>query len=251
MRKIADAVREIVDHDPALKTGLAQGLMNMSQVARHIHSTVEARTQKSVQLGAITMALSRLRSELPALAEESDIRLADRITVQRGLAVLTFPNTARVHAGLLELQDRMRAGRRYLTVTEGIREITLILEEAMLAHVEETITERPSRTARGIASLSVSLTEENLAEPGVLYRLLQPLALQGINLAEVASTTKEFHVYLVEEQVMLAMESLYGAFPGHSARSSAHSARPSAHSARSPGAEGGGRPTPKTGPTRS
>ena len=107
----------------------------------------------------------------------------------------------------------MRAGHRYLTVTEGIREITLIIEEAVLANVERTVAERPSRIVRGIASLSVSLTEENLAEPGVLYRLLQPLALQGINLAEVASTTKEFHVYLEEEQVMIAMESLYGAFP--------------------------------------
>ncbi len=212
MIKIADAVREIVDHDPALKTGLAQKLMNLSQVARHIHSTVEARTHKSVQLSAITMALSRLRTELPPFEVKPDLGLADRITVQRGLVVLTFPNTARVQSGLLRLQERIREARRYLTITEGIREITLIVEQAMLEGVHEAVGERPARIARGIASLSVSLSEDNLASPGVLYRLLQALALQGINLAEVASTTTEFHVYLAENDVMLALDSLHGAF---------------------------------------
>ncbi|MDA0328254.1 MAG: hypothetical protein O2958_04510 [Gemmatimonadetes bacterium] len=212
MIKVADAVRDVVDNDPALKTGLAQDLLNLTKVARHIHSTVEARTQKSVQLGAITMALSRLRSDLPSFEAASKLRLADRITVQRGLVVLTFPNTDRVHTGLLKLQEKIRGARRYLTITEGIREITLIIEQAMLDSVAESVGERPARVARNIASLSVSLTEANLSEPGVLYRLLQPLALQGVALAEVASTTKEFHVYLAERDVMLALDSLYGAF---------------------------------------
>lgn len=213
MIKVADAVREIVDHDPALKNGLAQKLMNLSQVARHIRSTVEARTHKPVQLGAITMALSRLRDELAPLDAGPPLRLADRITVQRGLVVLTFPNAPQVHAGLLELQERMRRARRYLTITEGIREITLIVEQSLLADVSETVPLQPSRTVRGVASLTVSLTERNLVTPGVLYRLLQPLALQGVNLVEVASTTTEFHVYLTENDVMLAMDSLYAAFP--------------------------------------
>jgi hypothetical protein len=213
MIKVADAVREIVDNDPALKTGLAQKLLNLSQVARHIRSTVEARTHKPVQLGAITMALSRLRDELAPLEAVPPLRLADRITVQRGLVVLTFPNAPQVHAGLLELQRRVRQARRYLTITEGVREITLIIEQPLLADVRETVPLHPTRTVQGVASLTISLTERNLTTPGVLYRLLQPLALQGVNLVEVASTTTEFHVYLTEDDVMLALDSLYGAFP--------------------------------------
>ena len=212
MRKIADAVREIVDHDPSLKAGLAQKLMNLSQVARHIHSTVEARTQKPVQHGAITMALSRLRDELAPSEEGPALRLADRVTVQRGLVVLTYPNTVDAHDALLRLQERVRQDRRYLTITEGIREITVILEGTLLERAADTLDVRPVRTTRGVASLSVSLTEADLTSPGVLYRLLQPLALQGVNLVEVTSTTREFHVYLSEDDVMLALDSWYGAF---------------------------------------
>jgi hypothetical protein len=212
MKKIADSVREIVDNDPALKTGLAQNLMNLSQVARHIHTTVEARTQKKVQISAITMALSRLRSELPPFDADVGLHLADRITVQRSLVVLTFLNNSSVQSGLVGLQQKVREARGYLTITEGIREITLIIEKSMLSAVDSSMPDRAIRIARDIASLSISLTDENLAAPGVLYRLLQPLALQGINLAEVTSTTKEFHLYLAEGDILLALESLYGTF---------------------------------------
>jgi hypothetical protein len=212
MRKISDAVREIVENDPGLKAGLSQGLMNLSQVARHIHAAVEARTQKPVRTDAIAMSLSRLRAHLPALDDSPGLHLADRITVQRGLAVLTWPNTTRVLADLARLGEVLRTRGRYVTLTEGIREVTLIVEEASLDTVGDTVGAKPSRLSRGIASLSVSLTQENLATPGILYRLLQPLALQGVNLAEVASTTTEFHVYIDEADVLLALESLYATF---------------------------------------
>jgi len=195
-----------------LKTGLAQKLMNLSQVARYIRPTVEARTQKTVQLGAITMALSRIREELPSLDEGPRLRLAERVTVQRGLVILTYANVPQVQESLLELQSDVRSRRGYMTITEGVREITLIVEAEMAERALEVIPMRPTRISRGVASLSVSLSDANLETPGVLYRLLQPLALQGVNLDEVASTTTEFHVYLAEADVMLALDSWYAAF---------------------------------------
>jgi hypothetical protein len=212
MLKISDAVRGIVMGDPSLRTGLAQRLMNLTQVARHIRPAVEARTQKPVQIPAIAMSLSRLQAESPGLEGGPPLRLARRITVQRGLAVLTFPNTRRCQEGLLPLQGAIRRSRGYLTISEGVREITLIVEEGALPLVEEHVSERTSHVAQGVASLSVSLTPENLTTPGVLYRLLQPLALQGVNVAEVTSTTTEFHMYIRDSDVMLALDSLYAAY---------------------------------------
>ena len=212
MLKISDAVRDIILGDPGLRTVMAQRLLNLSQVARHIRPAVEARTQKGVQVSAIAMSLSRLQAELPGLEEGAPLRLARRITVQRGLAVLTFPNTRRCLEGLLPLQAAVRRRQGYLTISEGVREVTLILEEGARTLVDEHVPERASHVSSGVASLSVSLTRENLATPGVLYRLLQPLALQGVNVAEVTSTTTEFHIYIREPDVMLALDSLYAAF---------------------------------------
>ena len=154
------------------------------------------------------------REALPELDAGPPLRLADRITVQRGLAILTFPNTRRCQEGLQPLQELVRRTHGYLTISEGIREITLIVEGKTPEEVQGIVTERVSKVLTDIASLSVSLTAENLTTPGVLYRLLQPLALQGVNVAEVTSTTREFHMYIAEADVMLALESLYGAFGG-------------------------------------
>lgn len=214
MRKISDAVREIVEGDPGLRWGLAQRLMNLSSVARHIRAAVEARTQKPVRTSAIAMSLSRLQAELPDPREGPRLKLAGRITVHRGLAVLTFGNTRRCQEALPKLQERMRRAQGHLTISEGVREITLIVEEARIPLVEETVPERPDQVARGVASLSVGLTREQLGTPGVLYRLLQPLALLRVNVAEVTSTTTEFHIHIADSDVMLALDALYGAFGG-------------------------------------
>ena len=213
MLKISDAVRAIVLADPALHTALSQRILNLSQVARRIHTAVEARTQKGVQLAAVAMALSRLQSELPDVDAEPPLRLSRRITVQRDLAVLTYPNTPRVQEGLLSVQEGVRKSGGYLTISEGMREITLIVEGEHLTLARDRLPDRPTRVRPGVSSLVVGLTEENLATPAVLYRILQPLAIQGINLAEVTSTTREFHLYLADGDVMLALESLYSAFP--------------------------------------
>lgn len=214
MLKISDAVREIVEGDPGLRWGLAQRLMNLSAVARHIQAAVEARTQKPVQTTAIAMSLSRLQGELPDPGAGPHLALPGRVTVQRGLAVLTFANTRRCQAALPGLQERVRRVHGHFTISEGVREITLIVEEERIPLVEQAVPERAAQVARGVASLSVELTRAQLETPGVLYRLLQPLALLRINVAEVTSTTTEFHIHIAERDVMLALEALYGAFGG-------------------------------------
>jgi len=212
MITVAETVREIVTGNPELRMGMAKGLMNLSSVARYIHPAVEARAKKPVRASAIAMALSRLQEELPNLANTPTPKLGRKITVQRGLAVLTFPNTARCREGLLPLQAAVGKANGHLTISDGVREITVIVDQSALPLVKENVRERPAEKRTGIASLSVALTRENLSTPGVLYRLLEPLALQGMNVAEVTSTTTEFHIYISEEDVMLALESLDAAF---------------------------------------
>lgn len=212
MRTISDAVAHVVEANPWLRAGLALRLMNLSQVARYILPAVAARTQKEVRPSAVAMALSRLQPHLGRLEGGAFPALAERITVQRGLAVLTFANSRRCQAALPRLQEKTRERHGFLTVTEGIREITLIVAASGRDVALETLPDRPEREAGGVAGLSIALTDENLGTPGVLYRLLQPLALQGVNVVEVASTTREFHVYIDEDDVMLALDSLYATF---------------------------------------
>lgn len=214
MRKISDSVWGIVERDPGLQWGLAQRLLNLNGVARHIHAAVEADTQKPVRLSAIAMSLSRLQSEVADSGSGPRLQLANRITVQRGLAVLTFANTRRCQDALPRLQALVRPTHGHLTISEGVREITLIVEREWIPVVEETLPDGPHQIVRGVATLSIGLTRRQLDIPGVLYRLLQPLALLGINIAEVTSTTTEFHIHIDENDVTRALDGLFGTFGG-------------------------------------
>lgn len=212
MKKISDAVVEIVDANPDLRSGLVQGLLNLSRVARHILPLVEARTSKSVRPSAVAMALSRMQRRVQGELPVAMSGLAERVTVRRGLAVMTFGNTPECLAGLPALQELVRGRDGFLTVTEGVREVTLIVEEDHVPAVSPAVGAEPLRTAHGISGLSIGLTQEQLRTPGVLYRLLQPLAIQGINVAELASTTREFHIYIRDKDVMLALDSLFAMY---------------------------------------
>ncbi|HZT35449.1 MAG TPA: hypothetical protein VFA15_05995, partial [Nitrososphaera sp.] len=61
MRKIQDAVRDIVYGDEEALYALSKDYMNLSRYAKFIHKEVEERTTKDVKPAGIVVALSRLQ----------------------------------------------------------------------------------------------------------------------------------------------------------------------------------------------
>lgn len=213
MLKIADAVQEIIVQNDLLHFGFHHRLLNLSQVARFIRPLVEARTRKEVRKSAVLMSLSRLQSKFAENAPPSGSGLIlDKINIHSGLCSLTLLKTAESHRELNRLFNRVQKKQGFITITEGISEITVIIEEENFKHAREMLSEKPGHVHRNIASVGVKLKEEMLERPGVLYRLIQQVALQNISVIEVTSTATEFNIYLRERDVRLAFDSLYHRF---------------------------------------
>ncbi len=213
MRKVSEAVQAIVEANPTLQFGLHHRLLNLSQVARFICPLVAARVRKPVRPSAVLMSLSRLQRRWEAQQPAPQRRFQiDRINVQGGLCALTLPKQVTTLREMAELFGRVQQEGGYLTLTEGVSEVTVILEQRHLALVPEVLSVAPRRVYRNLAGLGVKFQEAYLATPGLLYQLLQQLALQNINVIEVASTTTEFNIYLDDRDVQLAFESLYNRF---------------------------------------
>ncbi len=213
MRKVSEAVQAIIEANPALQFGLHHRLLNLSQVARFICPLVEARVHKSVQPSAVLMSLSRLQrrweNQQPALQRRFRV---DRINVQGGLCALTLPKQLATLRELAELFGRVQQEGGYLTLTEGVSEVTVILEQRHMVFIPQVLHVIPRRVYRNLAGLGVKFQERYLETPGLLYQLLQQLALQNINVVEVASTTTEFNIYLDDRDVQLAFDSIYNRF---------------------------------------
>lgn len=213
MLKISDAVRDILSGHPFLSYTLHYKLLNLSQVARFIKPLVEARTQKEVAESAVLMSISRLQNRL---AEEAPFTLPefflDRVSIHSNLCSLTLVKSEAGHQALNKLFRLVHKQGGFLTITEGMSEITVILEDDHYAEARTFFAEKPRLEHRPIASVTAKFSKRYLQTPGLLYRILHQVTMQNINLIEVASTATEFSIFINQADVELAFDSIYRAF---------------------------------------
>jgi hypothetical protein len=212
MKSVADVLQTIVADSPFLEDGLAEGIINLSALARKLKPRVEAELMKEVSDAALVMALRRLGPELERQTRPAGglrHHLQD-LTVRSNLCELTFLKSDT----LLERQGRMLAevaGRpdRFVTFTRGVFEVTTIFDSILL-DVAEKIFSGETLVSRleNLAGITIRLTPETVYTPGVHYSILKQLALRGINVVEEVSTYTEYTIILERDLVDRAFSIL-------------------------------------------
>ena len=108
MLTISQAVEKIVKVKPFVVEALAEGLINISSLARQIQPLVEKLTDKSVKQGAIVMALNRMVPHLDQAVSSSLDQLLETlgdIIVRSNLTDYTFRNSSTIfesHGALMK-----------------------------------------------------------------------------------------------------------------------------------------------------
>ncbi len=213
MIRINDAIEELIQTNDFLAFGLHHDLLNLSQLARFLQPVIEARTLKEVQVSAIQMNLSRIKRRKQQLAPTplADFYI-DKINIHTDLISFTVAKSAQAHSDLNEVYNAIRKRGGFMTITEGISEITSILEKDHFEVARDTMRDSLRHIHRDLASVGVKFNEKFLEVPGVLHAMLQMVAMQGINVLEVSSTATEFIIYILKHQVNLAFESILTRF---------------------------------------
>ena len=212
MKKVSDAVRDVISSNPLLQFGLNYRLMNLTQLARYIEPLIEARTKKDIGVSAITMALSRQQNDLALAAPKREDFLIKDIAVHTQLVTYTFEKTAETHRGLQKVTNAIQERGDYITIAEGIRELTVIIDENYTPLLKKHLQETPLFMHEKVSAISIVFDPKYSAIPGMLYILMQQLLLQNINLIEISSTYTSFVLYVDEVDTQLAFDSLYNLF---------------------------------------
>ncbi len=211
MNKISDTVKELVENNALLHTGISQALLNLSQVARYLKPQIEARTKKSVKSGAILMALSRLSKAFNGSVAGIEISIENMI-VHTDLALATYPNSIETHRAINAIYNKIQKRQGYITITQGVREVTLIFGRKHLPLISEFLPGKPLHRHNHIAALGIAFPFSYISEPGLFYQFYQQLYFQNITIIEQASTATELILYLDQDEVQLAFETLYNRF---------------------------------------
>ena len=210
MRKISDSIQNIIKSQSFFIFGLSNKLLNLSQFARFIQPLVKAQTKKEVQSSAILMSLSRLQKQYSKKNFKKENFQISNLTVHYNLCSLTFLKNKEVVKSINQFYIKMRDKSEYITISQGTREITIIIAQDLFASFKKEISEKPTQTKKNIASIGVQFGPNYVERPGMIYYLVQHITLQNINIQEISSTFTELIFYIDKEDMKLAFDTLSG-----------------------------------------
>lgn len=213
MTSIPTVVEEIIKKKPFLESALIEGLINLSALARKLKPEVEKQAGRTVNDGAIIMALNRLVPRLELLSNVKFQKVIEKIgdiVVRSNLADLTYRNSRSLFGGQAKLLDHvLQTKEAFCTFSQGIGETAIVLSSELVPAAEEIFrNERQIAKSVSLSSITIKLPAENSIYPGVYYYIFKELAWDNINMVELISTTNEFTVVVNDNDIHRAFSIL-------------------------------------------
>ena len=206
VKTISSAVEQYIRGKPFLQSALAQGIINLTSLARQVQPEIEAQLGKQIRNGAIVMALKRLSDNLEFQATHRILRVLKNIgeiTVRSSLTDYTFLVSDTILQNQMKLLEKVDQEQGvFYTSSRGVNELNIVVSNSLNKLVEQLFRlERLTQKAEDLSSITVKLPAENVSVPGIYYFIFQRLAWEGIVLYEVISTTNEFTILVDDRQV--------------------------------------------------
>lgn len=208
MIKIAQIVEEILKQDDLALAAAQKGWLNFSAYARSIKPQVEEATFKDVQEGSIVTALTRL-VDLPK-HKDAQTDTIQSLAVHSNLEGMTYERSEAVSEQIKEIYHQVAADNKtYLTVTQGINEVTVVAE----ARVAQVFREKLQSAGKiydkkNLVGITVKFDLRYLEIPNLIFALTKRLAYKSVNIIEIVSTATELTYIIEKKDLATALEQL-------------------------------------------
>lgn len=213
MKTIASVVEHYIKTKPYLSTAMAQGIINLTSLARQIQPEIEETLQKPARNGAIVMALKRISDNLEFLSTHKIVKVLKGIgdiTVRSNLVDFSF----KISESLLSAQAQFLAetnnnNQIFYTSSRGVTESNIIVSSNLTGKIDQFFKEEHLiEKTEHLSSISIKLPTENVTIPGIYYFIFQRLSWEGINVFQVISTSNEFTILVDEDHVNQAFKAI-------------------------------------------
>ncbi|HNV97015.1 MAG TPA: hypothetical protein PKL13_01720 [bacterium] len=211
MLKIKDSVKNLIENNSFFQFGIYYKLLNLTRVAKFIKPHIQSKTKKNVTENAILMCLSRIQNETKRKIKDSDFKI-ENLTIHSNLCTMTFYKTKPIHEKINKIYSKMLINGNFMTISEGTNETTIIFENKFLTDIKKSTNEKPKFIKEKISSLCIKFNSKYLSTPGLLYLILQQIALQNINIIELSSTETEIILYLETKDIKNSFDTIYNKF---------------------------------------
>lgn len=211
MKTIASTVTEYIKTKPYLASALSEGIINLTSLARNIHTDIEALMNKPVNQGAIIMSLKRVSDDATFKPTKRIIKILKNlgdITVRSSLVDYGFLLSETLlftQANLLkEIEFKKDV---FYTSSRGVAESNIVVSQNIVPLVDELFQNEVCHSkVENLSSITIKLPTDNVKIPGIYYFIFQRLSWEGVNITEVISTSNEFTILVDEDEVDIAFK---------------------------------------------
>ena len=206
---ISKAVEDIFFQDDVAGAAARRGWLNLSSYARHIQTAVQTALLKAVSEGAIVTALSRLAATLPGQSNEQ-ANVIQNLAVHANLQGVSYERSERVSEQIRHIYHQVQPDNKtFLTVTQGINEITIVAEAAVAQMFRARLENAPRVYLKeGLVGITAKFAPHHLETPNLIYSLVRRLAYKNVNLVEIVSTATELTFIIDKRDLATALEQL-------------------------------------------
>ncbi len=211
MHKISKIVVDWVEEDESILNLGSQELINWSSYARKIRPEIEKIMGKVVKEGSIVASLVRYFRNKPSLDPLlPNDKIIERLSIHSNLEGLTLERTESNTTLIQKMYSKLHLEKEnFITITQGVNEITVIAEKAIALQLRGNITQKDMiYDKRQLVGVSIKFHLKYLEVPNILFQLHRKISLKRINIIELISTATELTFIIEKKDLSKAMESL-------------------------------------------
>ncbi len=212
MISIGEVAQQLIQKTPFLEEALVEDLINISSLARKLKPQIEGVLQKEIQVGAVIIALKRLKTNF---VNSSGVGLKQFVSemgdliVRSGLMHFTFENSGTLGIRQQDLIKHIGENQSYYSVSRGIFETSIVVSNSLTNLITEIFKdEKLIFQKEDLSSITLRLPKKRNETIGFYFYILKNLSFRKINIEELISTTNEFTIIVKDNDIDRAFSIL-------------------------------------------
>jgi hypothetical protein len=209
MTSITKQVWEIIDNDITIKRDLERGIINVSALSQYILDTYKI----NGSLDSVISSIRRYKSDKSVQDDFARISKALTeavISTKTNINILTLrntPNTYKYINAMVGSEDFLK--NDVFRLLKSRHEVQIIVDRDSMAKAKSFFPETAvEETRQSLVEISVQLTQEGWETPGILSRISNELALQGVSIAVIFSVYPTITILVDEKDLLRSHEAL-------------------------------------------
>jgi aspartokinase len=209
MTSITKQVWEILDNDITIKKDLERGIINVSALSQYLLDTYKIEGS----LDSVISAVRRYKAD--ETIQDDFVKISKAlaeavISTKTNISLITLRNATNTYkyiGALMTNEDFLKNDVFRLIKTR--HEVQIVVDRDSQAKAKSFFPESAvEETRKGLVELSITLTQKGWDTKGVLSRMANELATQGINIVMIFSVYPTISIFIDEKDLLRAHEAL-------------------------------------------